>query len=243
MGAHDFLPVRMPELKMPKKRLSHSERNRVIVAAAADVFAEHGFERATTKQIADAARVSPALLYEHFPSKEALFRAVLRKLIRDQDRMTEALAVRSPELSADIDGATALVLLFHSYFSGCVLARHHGQDVNAHRILFSSIAGDGSYARLMYRRGLRVNGRALEQALEEARASGALRGEPISVQEVYCFTEHMGSMMLSSHLADPPLSPYSETGQTLVRKAVFFCGRGIGLSDDLIRQVLDRIEG
>jgi TetR/AcrR family transcriptional regulator len=53
-------------------------RREVILAAALDVFAEHGFKGATIKALAAAAGLrSPALLYWYFPNKEELFRAVL----------------------------------------------------------------------------------------------------------------------------------------------------------------------
>ena len=53
-------------------------RRAAILAAAFAEFAAKGFRGATIKSIAQAAGVqSPALLYWYFPSKEALFQAVL----------------------------------------------------------------------------------------------------------------------------------------------------------------------
>lgn len=218
-----------------RKRLSFADRTRSIVTAATTVFAANGFERATTKQIAEAAKVSPALLYEHFPSKEALYRAVLRKLIKDQDALVATLAVQGP--GEETDGAAGLVVMLHSYFSACVMARAHEQDVTAHRLLLASLAGDGTYARLLYRRALRKNAKDLSAALDHARASGELSGEVISAPTAAVFMEHVGSMMLSTHLSEKPVAPYAEAGPDLVRKAVFFCGRGLGLSDAVIARI------
>ncbi|MBO3746635.1 helix-turn-helix transcriptional regulator [Streptosporangiaceae bacterium NEAU-GS5] len=53
-----------------------STRERIL-AAAEEVVLDHGFARATTKQIARAAGCSEALLYKHFDRKEELFLAVL----------------------------------------------------------------------------------------------------------------------------------------------------------------------
>ena len=49
------------------------DRRQQILEAALDVFAEHGFEGATTKEIATRADVTQGLIYFYFPSKEDLF--------------------------------------------------------------------------------------------------------------------------------------------------------------------------
>ena len=51
------------------------DRRRQILEAALDVFAEEGFEGATTKAIAAQADVTHGLIYFYFPSKEDLFAA------------------------------------------------------------------------------------------------------------------------------------------------------------------------
>ena len=59
-------------------RLSSDERREGIIEAVNGVFAEKGFDGATTRELAEAAGVSEALLYRHFPSKESLYAAMLR---------------------------------------------------------------------------------------------------------------------------------------------------------------------
>jgi AcrR family transcriptional regulator len=57
-----------------------SERRQQILAAASEEFATRGFLGATIKAIAQRADLrSPALIYWYFPTKEALFEAVLGK--------------------------------------------------------------------------------------------------------------------------------------------------------------------
>ncbi|HEY8741859.1 MAG TPA: TetR/AcrR family transcriptional regulator, partial [Chloroflexota bacterium] len=54
------------------------DRREQILAAAFEEFAAKGFRSATIKSIAHAARLqSAALIYWYFPTKEALFQAVL----------------------------------------------------------------------------------------------------------------------------------------------------------------------
>lgn len=61
----------------PKTRLKGSERRELIVQAALPEFAERGYEAASVGRIARAAGVTRTVLYDHFPSKHALFVEVL----------------------------------------------------------------------------------------------------------------------------------------------------------------------
>src|SRR5271167_3452992 len=57
-------------------KLPSEERREMIIASARRVFADKGFDGTTTRDLASAAGVSEALLYKHFPNKEALFAAM-----------------------------------------------------------------------------------------------------------------------------------------------------------------------
>ena len=54
-------------------RLDGGERRKGIVEAALPLFARKGFARTTTREIAEAAQVSEALLFKHFATKVALY--------------------------------------------------------------------------------------------------------------------------------------------------------------------------
>src|SRR5262245_53878308 len=60
----------------PRPKLSAEERRAAIIQAVRRVFAEKGFHGTTTRALAEAAGVSEALLFKHFPNKEALFSAI-----------------------------------------------------------------------------------------------------------------------------------------------------------------------
>ena len=71
-AAHQARPA--PE----RRRLSGSERRASILDAAARVFASRGYDAARTEEIAAAAGVSKALIYEHFPGKLELYGEIVR---------------------------------------------------------------------------------------------------------------------------------------------------------------------
>ena len=63
---------RVPE-QGPRRRLSAEERRQSILAAANQVFGERGYEHVRIDDVAAAAGISKALIYEHFASKQELY--------------------------------------------------------------------------------------------------------------------------------------------------------------------------
>jgi TetR/AcrR family transcriptional regulator, acrEF/envCD operon repressor len=59
-----------------------ADRRQLILEAALDVFAEQGFQGATTKEIAARAGVTHGLIYFYFTSKEDLFQATFEHTLR-----------------------------------------------------------------------------------------------------------------------------------------------------------------
>ncbi len=69
-----------------------------ILAAAAGVFAQHGFRGSTTRRIADAAGVNEITLFRQFGSKEALIREAMQ-------HMTQSVGLTGlPEVPLDPEG-------------------------------------------------------------------------------------------------------------------------------------------
>ncbi len=62
-----------------RKRLPGTERRAQLIEVAISVFGQRGFRGATTKAIAEAAGVSEATIFRHFPSKEDLYIAAFRQ--------------------------------------------------------------------------------------------------------------------------------------------------------------------
>ncbi len=75
--AERLLPNISAGAPRPRRRLSAHERRVVILGAAEAVFARCGYHRASLDEIARAAGVSKALIYEHFASKRDLHASLL----------------------------------------------------------------------------------------------------------------------------------------------------------------------
>lgn len=73
------------------KRLKASERRATILAVAKVLFSDKGYHGVSVDEIAGRLGVSPAILYRHFPSKEALYEAVLSDIACKRESYVEAV--------------------------------------------------------------------------------------------------------------------------------------------------------
>ena len=81
----------------PRRRLTADERRRAILAAAQEVFAGRGYHGSSIDEIAQAAGISKALIYEHFPSKKDLHVSLLDMHVQELfDRLAANAATAEP---------------------------------------------------------------------------------------------------------------------------------------------------
>lgn len=216
---------------MTRKRVSGAERRTLILNAARRVFARCGYEGAKTLDIAREAQVSEALVYRHFPSKLSLYRTVLRHAFREQDANWTTLGIQQK-------GAEGLVKTLIAYFTAIVNEPDAEAQVGF-RLTLSSLSADGYFASLIYRRSQRLYAKAVQAAYDEARAAGDIVGEPIAVANITMFHEHIGTMLNAVHALGLQKTPYANSGDDLVRDAVRFCARGMGLSEAATNRYLN----
>ena len=132
-------------------RTSALERQAGIISAATALFAAKGFNGTTTKEIARTAGISEALVFKHFPTKRALYAAILAEKVRVSQLMdtVEAAAEKRDDArvftliaSFRIHRAadpTFLRLLLFSALEG-----HELSDMffrNRHRVFYEYLAG------------------------------------------------------------------------------------------------------
>jgi AcrR family transcriptional regulator len=79
------------------RRLSGTERRAQLIEVGRAVFAKHGYEATSMEELADRAKVSKPILYEHFGGKEGLYAVVVdREMDYVVRRIVEAIASGSP---------------------------------------------------------------------------------------------------------------------------------------------------
>jgi AcrR family transcriptional regulator len=72
-----------PKSRPTRKRLTAEDRRSAILDAALEVFSRRGYNGASIDEIAGAAGISKALIYEHFPSKRELHVSLLERHVQD----------------------------------------------------------------------------------------------------------------------------------------------------------------
>ena len=73
------------------KRLKASERKAAILAVAKVLFSDKGYHGVSVDEISRRLGVSPAILYRHFSSKEALYEEVLNQIACKRESYVEAV--------------------------------------------------------------------------------------------------------------------------------------------------------
>lgn len=83
------------------KRLSAGQRRAAILRTAKTLFAENGLHGVSVDAIAERLGVSPATLYKHFVSKEALYEAVINTTACTRESYVDAV-LRGPSDFASV---------------------------------------------------------------------------------------------------------------------------------------------
>ncbi len=164
------------------------DRKKQIIYEAMRLFAHYGYDVVTIKQLADACGISEPALYRHFPSKEAIYGAVLESLKSTLDYMPlfEHLKTESEP------GAVLMALASHilDFFN-----RHR----ETYRLLLYSTLREHSKARKIFRevRGPYVD--FLTQQLDRLHAEGKIRKKNNEIT-ARCFVGMVFDCALSSSL-------------------------------------------
>ncbi|HYP01120.1 MAG TPA: TetR/AcrR family transcriptional regulator [Pyrinomonadaceae bacterium] len=148
-------------------RMAGEDRRRQILGVAMRLFSQHGFRGTTTKEIAQAAGVSEAMVFRHFANKEELYRAIIdHKACADNfqrpcDIVPEALALRDDR----------------AVFSGLALAmmRHHEHDTEFLRLLTHSALEGHELANMFWDQNVRRMYEFLGSYIRDRQRDGAMR--------------------------------------------------------------------
>ena len=216
-----------------RRRLKGEQRRELILKAARRVFAEHGFRGTTTRALAEAAGVSEALLFQHFPSKEALYAAMLATFTQPPDV--------SPfrELMALAPSTATLVRIVHAFYGSHIEQQDEmAEDYKGTlaRLMFRSMTEDGEFARSYLRAVPSRLARGIAQCIRAAIDAGDLVAAPVSPDLAGWLTHHLAIMLMLNHLATPPSLDYGMPRAALVHQAVLFALRGIGLKEKAIQR-------
>ncbi len=218
---------------MSRPRLQAGERRITIVEAAKPLFAQHGFAGTTTRQIALAAGVSEALVFQHFPSKAALYREIL-----DQGCEGDPGLERLGELEPSTASLVEMI---------CLLIRHvaMGAEGDARdkevedRLALHSLLEDGEYVRLVSEWVVERVLPTFAASFAAARQAGDLHADSGDAGNAFWFAHHAAATTAFGRLCGRSVYPYRGTAQEVVAALARFILRGIGLRETAIAAHFD----
>jgi AcrR family transcriptional regulator len=219
-------------MRKTQTRLSSEERREAIVRAVRAVFADKGFHGTTTRELAEAAGVSEALLFKHFPSKEALYAAMHSSCCQQAAGEGRALMDLEPSTSS-------LVLLVHFLVARLGLGRtpHGGPaDDTMHRLVLRSLMEDGEFARVFLERMTATWVPKVEECLKAAAAAGDVVDTPVLPSLRALFAQHLAAMLMVHRLPPSPAVNYRVSADRLLEQAVWFILCGMGLRPEAVRR-------
>jgi AcrR family transcriptional regulator len=213
-------------------KLTSDQRRAAIVQAVRQVFAENGFHGTTTRELARAAEVSEALLFKHFPNKEALYAAMQVSCIQQLGAATvERLVALEP-------CAATLVILVHVLVSHILAPKRPGGDdpSTQTRLMLHSMLEDGEFARLRMQQLGECWIPKIADCLQAAIAAGEAIEGPARPNLRGWLVHHLAAAVRIHLLPSTPIVDYEIPREQLIEQVVWFAIRGMGLTDAAIKR-------
>jgi TetR/AcrR family transcriptional regulator len=173
-------------------RMAGEERRAQILAVAVSLFSKRGFRGTTTKEIAQAAGVSEAMVFRHFATKEELYTAILNRKCSG--------GFEPAEMAADAIKRKDDRAVFESLALGAL--DYHEKDPEFQRLLLHSALEKHELAQMFFDEFVRRVYEFLGSYIRERQREGALiEMEPAII--VRCFIGMVMHHSLNNNLWDP----------------------------------------
>lgn len=176
-------------------RMAGEERRDQILQVAVSLFSNRGFRGTTTKEIAQAAGVSEAMVFRHFATKEELYAAILdHKACAGSDSFEPAVMAADAIQRKDDRG------VFESLALGAL--NQHEKDPEFQRLLLYSALEKHKLSQMFFDEFVRKVYEFLGGYIRERQREGALiEIDPAIV--VRCFIGMVMHHSLNNNLWDP----------------------------------------
>lgn len=187
--------------RAPRRAYASAQREHILDAAAG-VFTERGYDRATTKAIAAAAELSEGALYHHFSSKRELLLGVLTRVIG--------------AVQVERAGGGAAAADLHERYRRAINVRVRGAhpQMRTFFALLSAILADRELAANVCGELLQPGIDKVERALQATSAGGAMRQMDVPATARLVYAIFMGIELLAQ-IGDEETVALLENGDRL----------------------------
>lgn len=214
---------------MTHTRLKAEERCLAIRQAMREVFAEKGFAGTTTRELAKAAGVSEALLYRHFPSKEAMYTGIIEGCIPPK------MAEEYNRILGLEPSASTLVLLTHFIVSK-MLSEQAKDKKTVDILAVRSLLEDGEFMRVLQHQRAAPWRKKFRQSLEAARKSGEIQEDVPSGDITSWFAQGVCFAMMIFQWPSKPVLDVQMSRAEQIERCVWFVLLGVGFKPETIRK-------
>ena len=175
--------------------MAGEERRHQILAVAVRLFSERGFRGTTTKEIAQAAGVSEAMVFRHFATKEELYAAILDHKACSSGVKFDPAQVAPEAIDRKDDRAVFETLALRAL-------QFHDEDPDFQRLLLHSALEKHELAQMFFDQVVLRFYQFLGQYIRERQKDGAF----IEVDPAIVIRSFLGMVMhhsLNNNLWDP----------------------------------------
>ncbi|HVF51355.1 MAG TPA: helix-turn-helix domain-containing protein [Pyrinomonadaceae bacterium] len=228
MGKQISIPAR-GDAPATGGRMLREVRRQQLVDVAMRVFSERGFRGTTTKEIAQAAGVSEAIIFRHFTTKEELYTAIIdhkacqngahaEQPIAERLRCSVAEAMSKKDDRAVFEGIATMMM------------RHHEEDTEFLRLLFYSALEGHQLSQMFWDRNVRMMYEFLGAYIHERQREKSFReADPLVV--VRAFTGMIIHHSVTNTLWDKSRSLLNISNEAAAREFTNILLRGITTGD------------
>jgi AcrR family transcriptional regulator len=211
-------------------KISGDERRASIIKASQSVFVEKGFNGTTTRELAEAAGVSEALLFKHFPSKEALYSAIVTSACEDE-------GAKMHERLQSLKASTSTLVFLVRELVSHILGRQPDEGGRVFfRLIIRSLMDEGEFTRLAMQGGPAHWVRKVVECLEAAKAAGDMIEASVAPDLCGWFALQLVTGVMLHSLPGESVIDYGVPHEELVKQIVSFCLRGMGIKEVAIRR-------
>jgi AcrR family transcriptional regulator len=211
-------------------KMSGEDRRAAIISAARTVFVERGFDKTTTRALAEAAGVSEALLFKHFRNKEALYSAIQMSCFNKEGA---DIAARLESLEPS---TAALVFLVRDLVSHILAGPPDDEGHLFFRLVLRSLMEEGEFTRMAIQGGPCRWVKKVAACIKAANRAGDLLARPVSASLAGWMVHQLITGLLLHSLPREAVIDYRVSHEELVQQVVWFCLRGMGLKEEAIRR-------
>jgi TetR/AcrR family transcriptional regulator len=210
----------------PHTRMSAADRQRQLLEVALSAFSRRGFKGTTTKEIAAAAGVAEAVIFQHFTSKEMLYSAVVESHLETADEQGWIAEVNGFMECNDDEG------LFRSFIRRIISSYRNDPMINR-VILFAALEGHEQGLARMRKQFAPIFERLLEYISRRQREGALIDCDPQVIMVSLGGVAHQYGLITQIFRAPVPEISDEEMAQSFTR--ILLRGLQVSASTDVAR--------